>query len=327
MLFVHMALGVARDWDLFAAQTAVFVFAAFFLWRDRTGGHPAPRQVGAIVVTALALALPWFWVNAGETRSVRRFEDVIADLPRFPRAYAHEEIGKYHRKAGRIDSALAEYRICTEIFPGNPRFQVALGGLLYNSGRRDESLPVFERAFAADSTYPLALEMLARVHAERDEMPQALEFARRLSRRPGETARAAAFHGSLAAAAGEYEEALAAYRNAQRRDPSRPEYGDQIGTLALLTGRYAVAEAAYRAMLRGDPSSVPARAGLLAAIWLPLRDAPARWGEPETRARLEEALRLADGLEAQGEGGVESEAAGAEIRDALRQLTGPRPPG
>jgi tetratricopeptide (TPR) repeat protein len=283
MLFLQMALGVARDWDLLAAQAAVFVFAAFLLWRERTGGRPAPREVGAIVATAICLALPWFWVNAGETRSVRRFEDVIADLPRFPRAYAHEEIGKYHRKAGRIDAALGEYRVCTEIFPGNPRFQVALGGLLYNAGRRDESLPVFERAFAADSTYPLALEMLARVHAERDEIPSALDYARRLARLPSETARAAGLHG----------------------------------TLALLAERYPEAEEAFRALLRRDPRSPEARAGLVAAIWLPLREAPESWSAPETRARLEEALRLADGLAGAGAQSAESAAAAAEIRRAL----------
>jgi len=318
MLLVHMALGVARDWDLVAPPATIFVFLAFLLWRRRTGGRPAAREVGAIAATACLLVAPWFWVNAGEARSVRRFSDVIADLPRFPRAYAHEEIAKYHRKAGRIPEALAEYRVCTEIFPGNPRFQVALGGLLYNTGQRDEALPAFERAYAADSTFVLSLEMLARVHAERREFETAIPFARRLAGRPEETARAAAMHGALAATLGLYDEAAEAYRRAWRKDPSDSGYGVQVGALGLLRERYDEAEEAFRAVLARDAASALARAGLVAAIWAPLSTAPARWGDPAVQRRLQEALRLASALEAEGQAGPETRVAAEQIRAALR---------
>ena len=327
LLFVHMALGVARDWDLFAPQAAVWIFAAFLLWRRRTGGRPASREVGAIVATACLLVAPWFWVNAGETRSVSRFSDVIADLPRFARAYAHEEIGKYHRKAGRVSEALAEYRICTEIFPSNPRFQVALGGLLYNTGHRDEALPVFARAFAADSTYALALEMLVRVYAERREFDDALAYARRLARRPEESATAAAMHGSVAATLGNYAEAIEAYRRAQRKEPGRAEYAVQVGALGLLTERYGEAEDAFRAVLRRDAGSVMGRAGLVASIWLPLRETPERWVEPAVQRKLREALQLARSLESQGQADPETRAALEQIREALQRLTPPPGPG
>jgi tetratricopeptide (TPR) repeat protein len=327
MLFVHMALGVARDWDLLAPSAAVFTFAAFLLWRRRTGGHPAAREVGAIAATAFLLAAPWFWVNAGEARSVRRFGDVIADLPRFARAYAHEEIGKYHRKAGRTAEALAEYRICTEIFPGSPRFQVALGGLLYNTGRRDEALPVFERAFAADSTYALALEMLTRLHAERGDTDTALRFARRLARRPDEPARAAAMHGALAATQERYDEAIEAYRGARRKDSTAEDYAMQFGALCLLRERYAEAEDGFRAVLARDAASVMGRTGLVASIWLPISAAPAAWGDPSVQRRMREALRLATTLEAEGAADPATRAVAEQIRGVLQQLTSPPAPG
>lgn len=327
MLFVHMALGVARDWDLFAPSAAVFTFAAFLLWRRRTGGHPAAREVGAIAATAFLLAAPWFWVNAGEARSVRRFGDVIADLPRFARAYAHEEIGKYHRKAGRTAEALAEYRICTEIFPGNPRFQVALGGLLYNTGRRDEALSVFERAYAADSTYALSLEMLTRLHAERDDVDGALGFARRLARRPEEPARAAAMHGALAATRERYDEAIDAYRRARRKDPTAGDYAMQFGALCLLRERYTEAEEGFRAVLARDAASVMGRTGLVAAIWLPISAPPAAWGDPAVQRRMQEALRLATTLQAEGVADPATRATAEQIRRVLQQLTSPPAPG
>lgn len=327
MLFVHMALGVARDWDLLAPSAAVFTFLAFLLWRRRTGGRPAPREVGAIVATAFLLAAPWFWVNAGEARSVRRFGDVITDLPRFARAYAHEEIAKYHRKAGRIPEALAEYRVCTEIFPGNPRFQVTLGGLLYNSGRRDEARPIFERAFAADSTYPLALEMLTRLHAEEGDVDAALGYARRLARRPEETARAAAMHGALAATQERYDEAIEAYRRARRKDAAAADYALQFGALCLLRERYAEAEEGFRAVLSRDAASVMGRTGLVAALWLPISAAPARWGDPSVQRRLQEAYRLAAGLVAEGGADPATRDAAEQMRGALRQLTLPVGPG
>jgi tetratricopeptide (TPR) repeat protein len=327
MLFVHMALGVARDWDLFAPSATVFVFLAFLLWRRRTGGRPAAREVGAIAATAFLLAAPWFWLNAGEARSVRRFSDVIADLPRFARAYAHEEIGKYHRKAGRTAEALAEYRTCTEIFPGNPRFQVALGGLLYNTGRRDEALPVFARAFAADSTYPLALDMLTRIHAERGEVDAALPFARRLARRPEETARAAAMHGALAAMQERYDEAIEAYRRARRKDPAAIDYAMQYGVLCLLRERYAEAEEGFRAILARDAASVMGRTGLVAALWLPISAAPGTWADPAVQRRMQEALRLATKLAAEGAADPATREVAEQIRGALQQLTPSPGPG
>ncbi len=325
MLLLHMRLGVARDWDLFAAQAAVFSMAAFMLWDRLSQGDAHPQWVGMTAVAAIALSLPWFWLNAGEARSLQRFRDVIADMPRFQRAYAREEIAKYFRKAGRSDEALTEYRACTAIFPSNPRFHVTLGSMLYNTGQRDEALTEFAAAYAIDSTYVPSLEMLARLHAERGEYDVGLRYARKLAGRPEEPVAAAAIHGAIAVQLGLYDEALAAYRRALGLDPSRTDLLEQIGALALLSGQDAQAERAFRGALQRDPASVVAQSGLVAAIWRPLRDNPGRRAGAERRLR--EALGLIQGLEAQGAVGADLRAWRVEIEQALAELTPASAPG
>jgi Tfp pilus assembly protein PilF len=231
MSSVHMKLGIARDWDLFAAQTPIFVLAAYLAWSKLARGRSGSRLVGIAVSAAMFLSLPWFWLNASEVRSVQRFKDIVADQPGFSRAYAHEELGKYYRKQGMILEALEEYRICAQLFPDNARFCAVLGGLQYNRGLRDDALRSFSRALQADSTYALALKMVARIHAERSEFEQALVYARKLAGSQKESSDAAALHGVVAEKLGLYDEALRAYAAAVEKDPRRLDLVRRIKAL------------------------------------------------------------------------------------------------
>jgi len=310
MAFVHMRLGVARDWDLFAASALVFPITAFVLWRPRpkpeaalAGTSPESAEERAVarasfavlvLVPALLLTAPWFWLNAGEMRSLARFRDVIADLPRFPQAYAHEEIGKYFRKAGDLAAARREYETCTSIHPTNPRFHALLGGLLYNEGEAEAALAEFVRVLDLDSTYVLALEMTARIHAERGRSEEALRWARRLAGRREETASAAVLHAVVAAREGRFPEAADAYERALRLEPENLDTLERLAGVFLLAHDYARAEQAFRAVLARDPRSAPSVVGLVTSLWMPCEEDPRVLAEARADGRLGEALRLLD---------------------------------
>ncbi|MBD3235322.1 MAG: tetratricopeptide repeat protein [Candidatus Eisenbacteria bacterium] len=324
---IHMKLGIARDWDLFAAPAVVYVLAGVLVWMQRSGGRIPARVVGMATVTSIVLTVPWFWINADAERALTRFEEAIADQPRFARAYAHEEIGKYFRKQAEaasdaqrktelIERALAEYRHTVEIFPSNPRFHGVLGALLFNSGDHAAAFDVFQRVYEVDSTYALGLEMLALLHAEREQWRPALRYSRKLAGDPREKARSAAVHGLVAEQLGLHREAIDAYTRALTKDQNRPDLLERLAGLGMRTGDHALAERAFRAALRLQPTD-SARVGLAAAIWSDLRERPEQWRTPEGRQRLQEALGAIEAVETAGRANQNVRQWGEEIREAL----------
>jgi tetratricopeptide (TPR) repeat protein len=298
---LHMKLGIVRDWDLFAAQSVIFVSLAFVVISRLTGGRPNRRLVGMVVGTAFVLSLPWFLLNADESSSLARFRGVITDLPRFGQAYAHEEIGKYCRKQGRIDEALGEYVACTEIFPENARFHAVLGALQYNNGRKDQALNTFHAVLKADSTYVLGMEMIARIHGEREEYNEALPYCRRLAGNPEETANAAMLHGAVEVELGNLEEGLKGYERAYRKASNNPVVLERIGILCMLLERFQPAERAFRELVRRQPGNFPGIMGLIMSVWQPISMDQASWSDPRVQARLTEVTGLIDQLIASGQ--------------------------
>ena len=220
---VNMKLGMARDWDLFAAQSTFFVLASWLAWPKFSGGRPDFRFVGTVVLGAVFLSLPWFSLNASAARPIQRFKDMIRDEPPFSQAYAHEEIGKYYRKLGNRQAALEEYKTAARLFPDNARFYGVLGGVQYSYGMVDDALSSFQYSLKADSTYAIALRMMARIYYERNESGPALPYVRKLAGSPREKSDDAVLHALVAGRLGLYEEALEAYRKAVRMDPRRTD--------------------------------------------------------------------------------------------------------
>lgn len=298
---LHMKLGIARDWDLLAAQSPVFLLTALLWWRHRHGSGGTPQLVGMTVGLALLLTGSWIAVNANEEAALARFRGIIADQPRFARAYSHEEIGKYYRKSGQTEKAYADYRRCIEIFPENARFHCVLGALQYQEGLMDEALETFTGALEVDSTSTTGLEMIARIHVEAGRLETGLGFSRRLAGRRGESARAAAVHGYAADHLGLTQEAVAAFERAVRKEPEQTPLIRHLGSLYFDALDFAKAEGAYRELLRREPRSPAARIGLLMALWGPMRQNRAAWAQPGAQARIREARTLLQGLAAEGQ--------------------------
>jgi hypothetical protein len=140
---MHMRLGIARDWDLFAAHAPVFVLAAWLAWSEAAPKRNGTHLVGLVAGVAFIVVLPWFLLNPGEERSTKRFRDVIADQSPYARAYAHEEMGRYFRNSGMFSEALLEFEACIEISPGNARLYDCLGELQYRLGDKSASLETY----------------------------------------------------------------------------------------------------------------------------------------------------------------------------------------
>ncbi len=321
---LHMKLGIPRDWDLLAAHSPVMLLAALLLWRRRMGSWGHPRVVALTVMLALLMTAPWIAINANSETAVARFRDILAGQRRFARAYGHEEIGKYYRKRGDANQALAEYERCIEIFPENARFHSALGILQFQEGLESRSMQSFRACLAVDSTYATALAMLARLHADRGELQAGIDLSRRLAGRPDEGLAAASVHAFLAEQLGENKEAIDAYQRVLRRDPGQVRIILNLGRLYLLESMFSNAAGAYREILKRDPASIEARSGLLAALWGPLRSDPRLWSRPENRGAIQQAHRLLLDLAAEGQLTPGLQTWQADIRRAVDATAGPR---
>ncbi len=294
---LNMVLGMPRDWDLLAAPSVVAVLAAALAWIPPARTEAAPRTLGTIAATACALALPWFWLNAGSERALARLADVIGGQSAYAQAYAHEEIGKHYRKIGDTKRAAEEYRRTISLYPRNARFHALLGALLYNAKDRAGSFEAFRQTLEVDPDYPQALEMMARLHAERGELETAIGYARRQAGRDEETPDAAELHGSVAEQLQQPVEAMSAYQRAYAKDPTRVHLLEKIGALGFLCEDFAASERAFRLMLQRQPRSPVARKGLVLALMAPLRREPSLSRTADGRRRLGEALALIEAIE------------------------------
>ncbi len=319
---LHMKQGMARDWDLFAAHAVLLVLTAWFAWSKLVSGRLREELIGAAVITAILLSVPWFWLNAGEARSVRWFEEITVGFPSYEKAYAYEELGKYYRNAGKPAEALREYQRSFETFPGHGRFGAALGTFQYSEGMKEEALGTFQQVLSVDSTQRVALELSARICYERGDYDEMLLFARKLAGVGREGPRAAAIHGAAAETLGLFDEALASYERALTGYPANVELLCRIGRVHLEKGDFARAEQVFESALRLQPSSVPARIGLANAVWQQIARNRAAWAQPAAQERINLVYRTLTRLLSEGNADEKTVALRDEVRKAL---TGPAP--
>jgi hypothetical protein len=295
LFLVHMKLGAVRDWDLFAPHMSLLVIAGWYLVTGgRQGAPPANYLVGRLVIVAVALAVPWFALNASPERSLARLEAVSEDQAPYPRGLLHEQLAYHHEMAGNRDEVIRHYRRSGEVCPGNPRFHAIYGTYMLNLGYLGEAVAAYDRAVATDSTYVYGLKMgvLARVLDK--DYASALPLARRLARLGAEDAEAAAAHGMAAEQSGHLQEAITAYRRAAALDRTRLDLFERSAGLQLMQGEFAGAEAVFGPLLKTDPSRTSSALGLAEAIWQDYLARPDQRSPQENRVRLGEVANLID---------------------------------
>ncbi|MBU1950516.1 MAG: tetratricopeptide repeat protein [Candidatus Eisenbacteria bacterium] len=214
IFLIDSKLGGARDWDLFAAQASLFTLLAFLAWGSwlRERGATLNRKASLLIVTAIFVAAPWYWVHAEADRSIEHFRSVLADFPSFPKAYAHEEIAKYFRNKEDMQESIREYRTCVETYPGNPRFRVLLAGALTAEGLYEEAARECEIALEQRPDYAVALRMMVNIFQFQKRYADVLPVMKRLTDIEGRDPSLWLSYGVSARKAGDLETAERALR-------------------------------------------------------------------------------------------------------------------
>jgi tetratricopeptide (TPR) repeat protein len=219
-LLLDRKIGAARDWDLLTPQIAGFAWLAARLAEagsregEQTGFLPSVRVAAPWV--ALLFVVPWLAVNASTERSILRFDEIRTDFPRRQRAYAAEELGKYHRDNGDYKRSLGYYEESVETYPRNARTRVLLGTNYLMLERIEDAIAQYDTALAIDPDFTLALDMKGKIALAHKNYAAALPLYREFATRQPANPDAWSGLGSSSFALGQYEQALRAFLRAGR---------------------------------------------------------------------------------------------------------------
>jgi hypothetical protein len=120
MVVLNPALGMARDWDLFALSPLVITVG---LGYHAARSPRARRWVAPILLTAAWCVAPWVLVNDSRAAAVARFGDLLRlDHGRPGTAYGYELLATYHRSHGNPAGAIRAMMGALEERPGYQRY-------------------------------------------------------------------------------------------------------------------------------------------------------------------------------------------------------------
>ncbi len=253
-ILVDRKLGSARDWDLFAPHVAGLGWIAARLWEPesaaRGDARPWPGLRFAAPWVALLIAWPWFAVNASRDASLRRFAEVQTDFAPYPRAYATQDLAKYHRDHGDMERSVLLCEESVRIFPHNARFHALLGTNYMALGRIEEAQRQFDEALRIDPGNWVVFDMRAKLALQREDYATALDLYRRQTRLNPANPEVWAGLGYTAFRLGDIEEAHGAFLRASDLVDD-PQYDYYAGIASASLGRWDEAVGRFRRAVRG----------------------------------------------------------------------------
>jgi len=164
MLTGDVPEAMARDFRAAEGPLAERMLAALEAAQQAGGDIRGKQSAAILVVRGRATDAPW----TDRLIDLRVEDDPepvveLRRLLRLHRAYERMNRGDEAMAEGRIDDALRDYAAAEEMFPDNDEFVFWHAVTLAGTGRRDEALPVFERAFRMNPSWVLLVPRLVTV--------------------------------------------------------------------------------------------------------------------------------------------------------------------
>jgi tetratricopeptide (TPR) repeat protein len=139
LVFFEAAIGVARDWDLFAMIAVSLIPLSLILW-NRYSQHTEATIDGSrdavfiapMLALTLILGMSWTLLNHSVPHTTRRFEGILrwetAEVP-----YAMEALAATYYDNGRVGDAIRTMEAAVVLSP-NARLRSLLGTYFYEAG-------------------------------------------------------------------------------------------------------------------------------------------------------------------------------------------------
>jgi tetratricopeptide (TPR) repeat protein len=179
----------------------------------------------ALVVTSLVSTLPWVWINASETKTVRRVEHLL-QMDRERAAHGYEILACHFRDEGDHDRALEVWERAIAIDP-TPRYFAALGNAYRRVERYEEAIQAYYRSIQEGGNFPGLPAVYSNL-------------------------------GSTLLRVGRYDEAASQMRKAISLRPDKADYYFNMGNILGKAGRYAEAVPYFETTVRLDPGKMRA---------------------------------------------------------------------
>ena len=197
-------------------------------------------------------------------------------------AHAQALCGTLAAKAGRLDHALACFKLATQIEPENPGAWSNLGAAFAHTGRLAAAVAAFERAVVLSPEHPFLRAQLADTCLSAGDFAQAVVNFRTAAHLAPEDP---GFRIALANAhqlAGDPERALVVLEEVMAMGADNARIHAMAGDLHVALGDFAAAANSYGAALSGEAGHVDALIGLSRL--------PAEMSGPDLRGQIEACL-------------------------------------
>jgi len=178
------------------------------------------------------------------------------------RALTNYNYGRALQSEGRIEEAMAQYRVVLELDPANAGAHTNLGVLFAGRGEHEAALRHFRAAAASAADEPRNHANLGAELATQGRTAEAIaSFERALALDPRDAG--VRFNlGTALAAAGRAQEAIRQLEEAIRLEPGNARAHNNLGILLASTGHAAEAIPRFETALRLDPKFREAAANL-----------------------------------------------------------------
>lgn len=171
-----------------------------------------------------------------------------------------------HHRAGRLGDAEAGYRQALESDPDAPRILHQLGLLALQTNRPALAVSWLERACARNPESDDSRRLLAQAFLTAGQRESAITCLRTRTEVEPRSVEAWIDYATLCQHSLHLAEAIRAYREALRLQPSHAALHANVGALLRLSGDPEAAQAALEQALQLDPSLAPAHASL-GRVW------------------------------------------------------------
>jgi hypothetical protein len=158
------ALGMARDWDLFANCGVMVVSVAYVVARRVTRqrwDELMKFAMPSVLVASVVLTFAWVVVNASERLSVARYRSILR-YDTTNAGYAHENLSLHFHDKGDVAGEIHALERAVEFSP-NPRYWFKLGLRYYSIGDKEKGVAALRKSLRSRPGYDRARQFLVQM--------------------------------------------------------------------------------------------------------------------------------------------------------------------
>ncbi|HUL43490.1 MAG TPA: tetratricopeptide repeat protein [Bacteroidota bacterium] len=254
---VNSALGLARDWDLYAGFfSPLLVLPVYLLSRDHVEVHPRKYVLVFLVVFCFLHWAAWIGVNASAQKHLTRMK--LLDSPNYLGLTAQmvydEALANYYFDNGRYSDARDYYRHFMSIDSSNTRIVGNVADVYRLLGDREDYFRMLLRAVALGTQEPGVYSNLGVEYAQRGDTAKAIELNLRAVELNPTMQKALANLGILYATQKKYPEAAKYFKAAISVGMADPNLYRYTGDMDVFLHRYKEALRYYDVYLSAIPT-------------------------------------------------------------------------